>query len=637
MGLSSSQSKKPVKTVRSIPETKITVHKYNLLKTTCLVMAVAFLISVVLTLIIALYSNEWRVLSVGIVDLLGFLVCLAAFYLSVQQEYQNASWMVVTATIFGVLSATALFDTYLSLMLIFLVPASVSALFFTPRYVLGIGFITLALSILIYFLQHYLRVIRPFVPYDPAINNVITLAIALVVLPLVLGMLLMTNYTNLRLEQEHSRQLEQDKLELEKTHAALYASEERFRIAAECASDLLYEWDLQTGKSQWFGISSSSTNHPSGLTYDQQLDWKKVIHPEDFAAVDASLEQFLAEGGTGRWEMEYRIILADGSVRYWHDRGIPLRDAQGEFIRWIGASTDITERRLIDEERLRLNEILEQRVTERTAQLATVNQALEVEVAERKRLAERLQSLLDKEKEISQLKTRLVTMTSHEYRTPLTVIMTSLELLENYEEHLQPRKRAEILARAKLAVHRMNNLLDDLLTLGRAESGSVVCYPVALDLIPFCESLVEEYRMNLDSHYQLEFLLSDAPVMAWADEKLLRHILGNLLSNAIKYSPEGGPISLELDYEKGQAIFRIRDHGIGITPEDLPYIFEPFKRAQNVGAINGTGLGLSIVRQYIEICNGNISVESAPGSGTLFTVVIPVHKNLINKTKIAAA
>jgi len=248
------------------------------------------------------------------------------------------------------------------------------------------------------------------------------------------------------------------------------------------------------------------------------------------------------------------------------------------------------------------------------------------DVTDRQRIEEELRLALARERELSELKSRFVAMASHEFRTPLATILSSAELIEDHGARLPAAERAEVIGLIKGAVRRMNEMVEQVLLIGRAESGGLDFAPVAVDAFALCRGVVEETRR---AGTALELEISGEGAVRLLDEKLLRHVLGNLIGNAIKYSPQegakkrAGAIALVLTSAPGQLTFQVRDHGIGIPEADLPHLFDRFHRAANVGGIEGTGLGLAIVRECVELHGGSITVESRVGQGSTFTVKIP--------------
>ena len=247
-----------------------------------------------------------------------------------------------------------------------------------------------------------------------------------------------------------------------------------------------------------------------------------------------------------------------------------------------------------------------------------------VDVTERKRAEEEIQRALEKERELNELKSRFVAMTSHEFRTPLATILSSSELLEHYVERLPAEEKKDLHQSIRASVERMTKMLDDVLVIGRSEAQMLEFKPLPIDLHGFCEGLAGEMRLAAGGKHSLEFSWQGARGMVPVDEKLLRHVLVNLISNAFKYSPQGGAVEFRAQVNGGEASFEVRDQGIGIPAEDQPRLFETFHRARNVGSISGTGLGLAIVKKSLELHGGSISLESSPGNGSRFRVSIPL-------------
>lgn len=246
------------------------------------------------------------------------------------------------------------------------------------------------------------------------------------------------------------------------------------------------------------------------------------------------------------------------------------------------------------------------------------------DITQRKRAEQEVYSALAKEKQLSELKARFITTTSHEFRTPLSTILSSTELLEHYSQQWSEEKKAQHFRRIQTAVQRMTELLNDILTFERSEAAKEELRPVMLDLENFCRELVNEMQLGAGQRHNLNFTSPSQPFDCYLDPKLLHQILGNLLSNAIKYSPLESDIELTLAYQPDKLIFTIKDHGIGIPITDQPQLFTAFHRGGNVGAISGTGLGLAIVKKAVELHQGEISFESVQESGTTFTIILPV-------------
>jgi signal transduction histidine kinase len=250
---------------------------------------------------------------------------------------------------------------------------------------------------------------------------------------------------------------------------------------------------------------------------------------------------------------------------------------------------------------------------------------INVDISERKRAEEEIRRALEKERELNELKSRFVAMTSHEFRTPLATILSSSELVEHYGSRLPAEEQKELFQSIRAGVERMTKMLDDVLIIGRAEAQMLEFKPAPTDLAAFCEGLVEELQRSTAAKRPLDYAYEGARGPVNVDEKLLRHVLINLLSNAIKYSPRGGPVEFRVRVENGTAAFEVADHGIGIPAEDQARLFETFYRARNVGNIAGTGLGLAIVRKSLDLHGGTIRFDSAPDRGTRFHVAVPLR------------
>lgn len=234
---------------------------------------------------------------------------------------------------------------------------------------------------------------------------------------------------------------------------------------------------------------------------------------------------------------------------------------------------------------------------------------------------------LEREKDLRELKSRFVSMVSHEFRTPLATILSSAEYVQTYGHLTTPEKQQKHFTRIQTAVGNMNRLLEEVLLIGRQESDRLEFNPVLLDLERFCREIADEMQANAGPRHQLIFSSWLRTRQVMIDENLLRLALTNLLSNAIKYSPQGGPVRFSLFNEDVYFVCQIQDQGIGIPAADQKRLFESFHRAKNVGTISGTGLGLYVTRMAVELHDGTIRVESEEGVGTLFTISIPVVRS----------
>jgi signal transduction histidine kinase len=247
-----------------------------------------------------------------------------------------------------------------------------------------------------------------------------------------------------------------------------------------------------------------------------------------------------------------------------------------------------------------------------------------VDITQRKRAEVELLSALQREKELSEMKSRFVSIASHELRTPLATILSSAELLEHYSDGLSAEDKLKMLHGIEAAVKRMNTMIEDVLVIGKAEAGALQFEPKPVDLPELCNKVVEELRGGVAKQHVMRFEHQFDHGKLNLDEKLLRHILTNLLSNAVKYSPSGSTVSLRLAAGDSGALIEVVDQGIGIPIEDQAHMFESFHRASNVGTRQGTGLGLVIVKKAVELHGGTISVESKQDAGTRMSVRLPM-------------
>lgn len=234
-------------------------------------------------------------------------------------------------------------------------------------------------------------------------------------------------------------------------------------------------------------------------------------------------------------------------------------------------------------------------------------------------------SELMKAKEINHFQSELVSMFSHDFRNPLTTVLSCTELLHNKNDLLSEERKVYLFQMLRNASKNMVQLLDEVLLVGQTESDTFQCNLTELNLKLFCLELAEQLQFNADKkQIKLVFEAQGKITQSAWDENLLRHILGNLLANAIKYSPEGSKVLFELIPQEQDVIFRIQDWGIGIPSKDHQNLFEPFRRASNVGRIPGTGLGLAIVKSCVEAHQGEILLDSEIERGTTVTVTLPL-------------
>ena len=254
-------------------------------------------------------------------------------------------------------------------------------------------------------------------------------------------------------------------------------------------------------------------------------------------------------------------------------------------------------------------------------------------VSEQRNLEKELLKNLEKEKELSLLKTRFVTLASHEFRSPLTTILSSAFLLEHYTGDQLEQERKKHLDRIKRAVHGMIELLNDFLSIGKLEEGKVQVANAEINLRTFLEDILQEVALLKKDDQRIELAYKGDEASFVTDKQMIRTILMNLLSNAIKYSPPSGVIHLSVTREKHEVTIKVSDAGIGIPLEEQRHIFKRFFRAQNAAEIQGTGLGLNIVKKYTRLLKGNVTFTSKLNEGSTFQVILPVRANRLSPTK----
>jgi PAS domain S-box-containing protein len=349
-----------------------------------------------------------------------------------------------------------------------------------------------------------------------------------------------------------------------------------------------WEFDVRSQQLTWseeklriFGFDPTQPEP----TYTQLVE---MIHPDDRPIFNQAVTRALAEGTS--YEIVFRIKRPSGQIRHIETRGEAIFNSAGQVVQLFGTVVDITERKQALEETLKA---------------------------------------LQRERELSEAKSRFIAMTSHDLRTPLTTIQSSVDLLKHHHLKLSEEKQQTHLVRISSAVGQMTSMVQDVLLLSEGEAGQLQFTPAPVDLGQMCRSLVADLQVADKNQHSLTFAASDEcgtnPLLL--DSKLVRYTLTNILSNALKYSPSGSAIHFDLTCNQDQVVFKIQDQGIGIPSEDVPRLFESFYRASNVGTTPGTGLGLAIIKQCVDLHGGNIAVDSVVGKGTTFTVTLPLSNS----------
>lgn len=395
--------------------------------------------------------------------------------------------------------------------------------------------------------------------------------------------LMKDNLTRLVPAVERELREAQERQKRREAEQALRDSERRFRSLIENALDIITVLD-EAGTITYVSPSIARVlgYAPETLIGNVEFDY---VHPDDVEKMILAFQQTI-QNPDQTISVEFRFRHQDGSWRVLEAIGKHFVEPDGKGNLVIN-SRDITDRKQAEETR----------------------------------------KALQKEKELNDLKSRFVSMVSHEFRTPLSVVVLSAQLLERFRKVAPEAKQLLYLDRIQAAAKRMTQLLDDVLFLGKTELGKQEFKPEPMELVQFCRELVEEMQSTSNSEHTITFTCSEPEIVACMDELLLRHILTNLLSNAIKYSPHNKVVHFTLALQQERVIFQIQDEGIGIPEADLEQLFESFHRGSNVGKIPGTGLGLAIVYQSVQIHQGALTVQSQVDRGTTFTVNLPLNSS----------
>jgi PAS domain S-box-containing protein len=358
------------------------------------------------------------------------------------------------------------------------------------------------------------------------------------------------------------------------------AARSRYERAQAMANLGDLELDLISGERVWsthlcriFGFDPAA----GAPSLEQAL---ARIHVEDITRMRAVVADALAGRG---WPLtDARLVLPDGSVRW-------LRSA--------GANHEHSGQRKVN---------------------VIMHDVTAIKSAERELLAN-----LERERELSQLRADFMNMVTHEYRTPLGIIMSSVEILERYFERLSTPDRAGHLAEIRRGARRLAELVEEVLFLGKAEAGSIPLELRPLDLCVVLEKLIAEVTTALGADRIIHLHVDRAARRVQLDVRLITHVFTNLLSNALKYSTLDTEVNVKARRDGDAVVIEIEDRGIGIPAADQRKLFQVFQRASNVGAISGSGLGLAIVKRCVDLHGGSIALESAVGRGTRVTVRLP--------------
>ncbi len=291
----------------------------------------------------------------------------------------------------------------------------------------------------------------------------------------------------------------------------------------------------------------------------------------------------------------------------------PYSTQEGKFT--IAFIVDITHRKQAEEKLRSYSSELEKQVKNRTL-------ILEEAIGELEKTKNDLHAALSKEKELNELKSRFVSMASHEFRTPLATIQSSLSLVKKYGDLKESEKQDKHIGKIKSSINDLTDILNDFLSVSKLEEGKVQNMPEEFNLNEFITDIIAQVQPIAKEGQKILYDHSGKGSVH-LDKRLLKNILFNLTSNAIKFSPEGKPIAINSEVKKNTVVISVKDNGIGISKADQEHLFERFFRGHNASHIQGTGLGLNIVAKYVELMNGSIDLSSEENNGTSFTVQLP--------------
>ena len=375
---------------------------------------------------------------------------------------------------------------------------------------------------------------------------------------------------------------------------ALRESEARWNFALEGSGDGVWDWNALTNEvffsSQWKRMLGYKDDDLSG----RFSEWEKRIHPDDKESCFDDLGRHF-EGKTDVYINEHRMLCKDGSYKWILDRGKMVSiNEDGKPLRVIGTHTDITER---------------------------------------KNYENALRQGMEKEMELNQMKSKFISVASHEFRTPLATILATSESLMSYRHKMSAQQIDERIGRIKDQVSNLNKIIEEVLSLSKLQARERELQPDLFDLSVLTLSIVEEFRNQAGREVKLEYQSVPENIEVILDRKNIQLIISNLLSNAVKYSLPRRTVNVGLRSDGKNVILTIQDEGIGIPEEEIRHLFTPFFRASNSGNLPGTGLGLNIVKESVERHGGRINVKSRLNEGTLFSVQLPLTISSGKNTK----
>ena len=362
----------------------------------------------------------------------------------------------------------------------------------------------------------------------------------------------------------------------------------------------------------------------TGYTFDEVIGKNPRILQSGRSITDyKKMWKILLEGKT--WAGLFVNKKKTGGL-FWESAIIsPIKNSKGETINYVAVKEDITEKIAAEKELEKYRTELENLVKERTKELAFVNKRLADQLEKSEIIGKAIKESLEKERELNEMKSSFISTTSHEFRTPLASILSSIELLELYGRKWDEEKYNTHIERIKSAIEYLTRLMDDVLILNKAETGKLQLNLSRVNLYKLCHRIIEDVKTLTDEKHTINCSYKVEEMEFQLDEKLIRFIINNLLSNAVKYSPEGGNVALCIEKFSNHLLIVIKDEGIGIPERERSQLFNTFFRCSNTGSIQGNGLGLSIVKKSVDIHGGTIILDESYKSGARFVVTLPLY------------